>query len=135
MKPVCSSAPLGLARIIASLLLLSLLSTLSFAAASISASEAKNHAGENATVCGQVASTHYAATSKGQPTFLNIDQPYPNQIFTILIWGSDRAKFGAPEATYRGKRVCVTGLVEMYKNAPEVTAHRPNQISLGSENQ
>jgi hypothetical protein len=29
--------------------------------------EAKNHIGENATVCGPVAGTHYAASSRGAP--------------------------------------------------------------------
>ena len=47
------------------------------------------------TVCGIVASAHYAASSKGQPTFVNLDKPYPNQIFTVLIWGSDRGNRSA----------------------------------------
>jgi len=46
-----------------------------------SASEAKEHFGESATVCGDVVSTRYAASTKGQPTFLNLDKPYPNQGF------------------------------------------------------
>jgi hypothetical protein len=28
---------------------------------------------------------------------LNLDEPYSKELFTILIWSSDRAKFGAPE--------------------------------------
>src|SRR5215470_13631698 len=66
----------------------------------LTSAEAKNHIGERATVCGKVASTHYAARTKGSPTFINLDEPYPNQIFTILIWGSDRPKFGEPESSY-----------------------------------
>ena len=62
----------------------------------ITAAEAKEHVGETRTVCGKVASTHFASKSKGEPTFLNLDEPYPKEVFTILIWGSDRAKFGAP---------------------------------------
>jgi hypothetical protein len=42
-----------------------------------------------ATVCGKVVSTHYAKSSKGEPTFLNLDEAYPNEVFTILIWGPD----------------------------------------------
>ena len=61
----------------------------------ITAAEAKDHVGETRTVCGKVVSTHYAAKSNGEPTFLNLDEPYPKEVFTILIWGSDRAKFGA----------------------------------------
>jgi hypothetical protein len=71
----------------------------------ITAREAKDHVGEVRTVCGKVASTHYAAGSKGQPTFLNLDEPYPGEIFTILIWGSDRSKFSTPETKHRDAQV------------------------------
>src|SRR6202040_1200401 len=81
----------------------------------ITAAEAKDHVGETRTVCGKVASTHFAAKSKGQPTFLNLDEAYPKSVFTILIWGSDRAKFGTPETKYKGERVCVTGKITTYR--------------------
>lgn len=97
---------------------------------SISATEAKNHVGENARVCGEVASTHYSERSRGNPTFINLDKPYPNQVFTIVIWGSDRAKFGDPEEKYRGQHICVTGIITMYRGSPEVVAHEPSQIAI-----
>ena len=56
----------------------------------MTAAEAKNHVGENPTVCGKVVSARFAKDSKGQPTFLNLDEPYPRQIFTIVVWGSNR---------------------------------------------
>ena len=95
---------------------------------SISAAEAKDHVGEQATVCGDVVSTHYAARSRGSPTFINLDKPYPNQIFTIVIWGSDRPKFGDPKEKYRSKHVCVTGAISLYRGVPEVIPHDPSQI-------
>jgi hypothetical protein len=73
----------------------------------LTAAEAKDHIGELNVVCGKVASTRYAATTRGKPTFLNLDNPYPSQVFTILIWGENREKFGAPEEKYRKKQVCV----------------------------
>jgi hypothetical protein len=100
------------------------------AQSSIRAAEAKNHLGETRTVCGRVASTHFAAQSRGNPTFLNIDEPYPKEIFTVLIWGSDRPKFGDPEETYRDKRMCVTGKITEYKSVPEIVAHEPSQLKL-----
>ena len=107
---------------------------LSFATAAqsikITAREAKNHVGEIATVCGKVVSTHFAASSKGQPTFLNLDEPYPKEIFTILIWGSDRSKFGIPESKYRDARVCVTGKIAIYRGTPETIATEPSQIAV-----
>jgi DNA/RNA endonuclease YhcR with UshA esterase domain len=95
----------------------------------LSATEAKDHIGETATVCGDVASTHYAASTKGQPTFLNLDKPYPSQIFTVLIWGSNRHKFGAPEKEFNGKRICVTGKITEYRGTPEIVADEPGQIA------
>jgi DNA/RNA endonuclease YhcR with UshA esterase domain len=96
----------------------------------ITAAEAAKHVGERATVCGHVVSTHYAVRSKGSPTFLNLDEPYPRQIFTITIWGSDRPKFGDPEAKYGNKRVCVTGLIKDYRGVPEVIVEQSSQVEL-----
>lgn len=99
----------------------------------LSASDAKAHVGEQATICGKVVSTRFAETTHGSPTFLNFDQPYPNQIFTLLIWGSDRSRFGDPETSYRGKRLCVTGKISSYKGIPEVVATDPSQVKLEEE--
>src|SRR5690349_24038353 len=95
----------------------------------LTAAEAKDHVGETATVCGNVVSTRYAASTKGQPTFLNLDKPYPNQILTVVIWGNNRSKFGRPEVEYDEKRICVTGKITEYRGVPEVIAEAPAQIS------
>ena len=96
----------------------------------ITAAEAKDHIGDRATVCGKVASTHYAKNSKGEPTFLNLDEPYPKEIFTILIWGSDRGKFGTPESEYKSLQVCVTGKITSYRGVPEIVASEHGQIEI-----
>jgi hypothetical protein len=92
--------------------------------------EAREHRGENATVCGNVASTRYAPSTKGQRTFLNLDKPYPNQVFTALIWGSNRSKFGRPKVEYHEKRICVTGKITEYRGVPEIIADDPAQIKV-----
>jgi hypothetical protein len=56
-------------------------------AAPLSAKEAASHVGENATVCGVVASAKFAAGSRSQPTFLDMGRPYPNSAFTAVIFG------------------------------------------------
>jgi DNA/RNA endonuclease YhcR with UshA esterase domain len=96
----------------------------------LTAAEAKDHIGEKATVCGTVASARYAEGSKGQPTFLNLDEPYPKDIFTILIWGSDRDKFGQPETKFQNAKICVTGSITSYRGSAEIIASDPNQITL-----
>jgi micrococcal nuclease len=96
----------------------------------LTTAEAKDHIGDRATVCGKVVSTHYAKNSKGEPTFLNLDEPYPREVFTILIWGSDREKFGTPEDGYKGLQVCVTGKITSYRNRPEIAAAERGQIEI-----
>jgi hypothetical protein len=96
----------------------------------LSPAEAKQHVGEIATVCGLVASTKFAAGTRGQPTFLNLDRPYPNQIFTILIWGTDRSRFGEPELEFREKRVCVSGEIAEYRGVPEIVLSDPARLTV-----
>src|SRR5262245_38957530 len=93
----------------------------------ITPAQAKDHVGKRATVCGVVASANFAARSSGQPTFLNLDEPYPRHIFTAVIWIEDRAKFGKPE-TLKGRRVCVSGLVEDYRGKPQIVLQDADQL-------
>jgi DNA/RNA endonuclease YhcR with UshA esterase domain len=100
----------------------------------LTAAEAKAHIGETATVCGTVASARYAAQSRGRPTFLNLDAPYPNQVFTVVIWGDARLNFPEPpEAAYRRKRICVTGLIETYRGVPQIVVRTPATIRAPSQ--
>jgi len=96
----------------------------------LKAAEAKDHVGEKATVCGKVVSARFAKDSKGQPTFLNLDEPYPNHIFTIVIWGSDRGKFGDIVTKYSVKDVCATGKISSYEGKPEIAVSDPSQIEI-----
>jgi DNA/RNA endonuclease YhcR with UshA esterase domain len=98
-------------------------------AAFVSPEDASSHVGETATVCGVVASAKFAANSRSQPTFLDLGKPYPNAPFTAVIFESDRAKFGTPETALRGKRICVTGVVSLYRGKPEIILSDPSQIS------
>jgi DNA/RNA endonuclease YhcR with UshA esterase domain len=50
----------------------------------------------------------------------------------VWIWGGSRAKFGAPEETYRNKNICVTGRIESYRGEPEIIASDPAQLSTDS---
>jgi micrococcal nuclease len=105
--------------------------SISLAQETISPQDAANFIGESKTVCGTVASAHFAAKVKGQPTFINLDMPYPNQIFTVLIWGSDRSKFEKPpETLFSGKEICVTGMIQSYQGRPEIIVKEPGQIKV-----
>jgi len=99
----------------------------------IQAAEAAQHIGEVAEVCGRVASAAHIAAVKGQPTFLNLERPYPDQPFNVVIWGSARSRFDAPpERAYDGKDICVTGLIETYRGKPQIVVTDPDQIVMVS---
>jgi hypothetical protein len=98
-------------------------------AASLTPDDAGNHVGQNATVCDVVAQTNFDADTQFWPTFLDFGKPYPNQVFTAVIYGVDRAKFGTPGTTLQGKRVCVTGSVREYRGKPEIILNDPIQLT------
>jgi len=103
-----------------------LLSSSGTFAESITASQAKAHEGENATVCGTVASEHTASSSRGEPTFVNLDAAYPKEVFTMLVWGDDRKSVGTLPTT--GSHVCVTGLIKDYRGVPEIVVKSSGQV-------
>ena len=83
----------------------------------IAVRDTPDHAGQQATVCGQVDTARWIFDVPGHPTWLNFSRPYPNMTFTALIWGEERRAWpvgGKPEEIYLGKAVCVSGLVEAY---------------------
>ncbi|MEW5857599.1 MAG: hypothetical protein AB1861_09490 [Cyanobacteriota bacterium] len=98
----------------------------------ISWNEARYHIGERTTVYGPVASTYWATGSKGQPTFINLGNAYPNtNRFTAIIWVQNRGNFSfAPESYYGGKTISVTGLIVDYEGVPEIEVTSPSQIQV-----
>lgn len=94
--------------------------------------EAKQYVGEEVTVCGPVMGSHYAQSSNGQPTFLNLgaDYPDPNR-FVVLIWGQHRMKFPTnPEIYFKDQTICVTGKVTIYDGLAEIMVDDPVMISI-----
>lgn len=107
-------------------LLLAVLVGLPFVQAQVlTTGQAKEHVGSNATVCGLIASERTASGSPGTPTFLNLDQPYPNQTFTVLIWGSDRASVGEIPKT---GHICAKGTISLYKSVPEIVVRSSTSL-------
>lgn len=94
--------------------------------------EARGRFGETLSVQGPVVSTHFAATSNGQPTFLNLGVDYPDQgRLQVVIFGDARGAFSVPpEAMYEGKTIVVTGTVEDYKGVSEIIVDSPDDIAI-----
>jgi hypothetical protein len=45
------------------------------------------------------------------------------------VYGENRAKFGTPETSLRGKRICVTGKIIDYHGKPEIVLTDPGQVT------
>ena len=101
----------------------------SFAAESLEPEEAANHIGEQATVCGMVASSKFATQARGKPTFLNLGKPYPEHVFTALVWGSDRQAFSYAPESLLGTEICVHGAIAAFRGKPEIVVTQPSQIT------
>ena len=83
----------------------------------LGSTQAEEHVGETGTVCGVVVAAQYLPSRPGRPTFLNIDEPYPNQAFNVVIWGEQRRAFPLnrkPEVHMLGKTLCTTGAISAY---------------------
>ena len=98
-------------------------------AADLRPEDTARHVGETATVCGVVASAMFEANVQDQPTLLDLGRPAPNAVFTAVIYGGDRPKFGTPETSLRGKGICVTGQTSDYHRKPEIVLSDPSQLT------
>ncbi len=96
----------------------------------VTPAQAKDFVGKKAVVCGTVASASYIEKGKDSPTLINLDAAYPKQIFTVVIYGKDRKKFGKPEADYLKKKVCASGTVTLFKKLPQIVVSEPVQLTV-----
>jgi len=94
----------------------------------ITAAQAREHDGETATVCGVAQNEHTAATTRGKPTFIDLDSSFPYQIFSILVWDEDRPNVG--ELPHTGSKVCVTGLINYYHGVPRIVVKNSAQFGI-----
>jgi DNA/RNA endonuclease YhcR with UshA esterase domain len=93
----------------------------------IPANEAASHVNEWATVQGVVAKVF---TSKGGNTFLNIGASYPNQTFTGCIPPASPVSKSPPLSGIEGKRVKISGRIEIYKGKPEIRINTASQVEV-----
>lgn len=87
--------------------------------------------GEVATICGHVGSSRYVRSARGTPTYINLGPAFPDHVFTILIWGSDRHRFSYPPESIDGT-LCAHGEISLYEGTPQMIVSSPNQLSYQS---
>ena len=91
--------------------------------------EAAQHVGQHETVEGTVVKVF---TSKGN-TFLNFGAASPNQTFTGWIPKNSPVAADASLSALEGKRVRITGIIELYKSKPEIKIMSKSQIEASKD--
>lgn len=98
----------------------------------LTAREAKDHIGQQATVCGTVAGWRHLGASWGNPISLDLDKLYPNEPFSVVIWARNRTKFRDPE-DYRNRNICVTGRIGSHRGKAEMIISDPSRLTTDVE--
>jgi len=98
-----------------------------FSQTKIIAKEASRHLNEKVMVCDQVYGGKYL--SGAHLTLIDVGGSHPDELLTLVIKGDDRKKFtSAPEDSFKGTKVCITGQIIDYKGKPEIMITDPEQI-------
>ena len=98
------------------------------------ASDAEQHLGKAVTICGEVGGTRILNMYHGGPTFIDLDFPYPNQTFTIVILEKGKElKFKFAKGLNNKKIICVTGRVQKHENKPQIVIAHPGKIETPCE--
>jgi hypothetical protein len=84
--------------------------------------EYRNHIGKTETLCDTVYGVKIYSDTL---TILSMGDNIPNQRFTIAVKGN---KIQLDWANLKRKHLCVTGVIELYKNTIQITAAQTNQI-------
>jgi DNA/RNA endonuclease YhcR with UshA esterase domain len=91
----------------------------------IGASEASKYYDQEMIVTGKVAQV----TIRPKVVFLNIDTPFPNSPFTLVIFYGETNKFGDLKAL-DGKNIEAKGKIKKYRDKPEIILSNANQLKV-----
>ena len=109
-------------------LLMSLVPAL--AGETVAAKDAAKYAGKTVTVVGTVASA-LCTQEKGKSSYINLEQPYPNDPFVVRISGEDCAKMD--QAIFKkGIKISVTGEVNLAEKTKKayMVVKDPAQVKM-----
>ena len=91
----------------------------------IPAKNAAKYFGHKIKVCDKV----YSGSHTSDGTLLYLGEEYPKQLLTLIIKTSDLSKFkGHPDIDFKGKDICITGVVVNDKGKPAIIVTDPKQI-------
>jgi DNA/RNA endonuclease YhcR with UshA esterase domain len=91
----------------------------------IGTGEADKHYGQEMIVTGKVAQV----TIRPKVTFLNLDKPFPNSPFSVVIFHGHSSFFGDANAL-KGKSIEIRGKIKNYNDKPEIALDSTNQLTV-----
>jgi hypothetical protein len=91
----------------------------------IGTSDASKFYGQEMIVTGRVAQV----SIRPHIVFLNMDKPYPNSPFTLVIFPTATNQFGNLKAL-KGESVEARGKIINYHNRPELVLEKANQLKV-----
>jgi TonB family protein len=99
----------------------------------INLQDVANYVGDSVMFCSKIYTTRYYESSDNKPTVLDVQSNFTDPIVNVVILEEDRKNFNdAPEKAYLNKDVCITGVVTMRNNIPNVVVHKREQIKVKS---
>ncbi|MEO8763410.1 MAG: hypothetical protein ABI416_03945 [Ginsengibacter sp.] len=98
-----------------------------FAQPEIKVNDAKNHVGETVRICTKIYGGKYL--EKDTLTLLNAGGNYPGAPLTIVIRAGAAKEFSSnPLVYFKGKDICVTGKIELFKEKPQIVIITKSQL-------
>jgi len=91
----------------------------------IGTADATNHYDQVMIVTGRVAQV----TIRPTVTFLNLDRPFPDSPFTVVIFHGHSSFYGDADAL-KGKSIEIEGKITRYHDKPEIALDRASQLTM-----
>ena len=109
--------------------LLLIFSTNCFSQDTITTANVKDYMDKEVCVLGKVVS--FKLASEGKSTnYINIDKPYPESVFTVVITNNYLEKLNIKIEDFKDKFIYVKGKITTYKNDPKQIPQIYNPISI-----
>jgi hypothetical protein len=100
-----------------------------FSQDTITTSKVKDYMDKEVYVVGKVVSFKLAAEGKNT-NYINIDKPYPESIFTVVITNNYLEKLNIKIEDLNDKTIYIKGKITTYKNDPKQIPQIFNPISI-----
>ena len=100
-----------------------------FSQGTISIAKVKEYMDKEVCVLGKVVSFKLASEGKNT-NYINIDKPYPESVFTVVISNSYLEKLNVKIEELKDKNIYVKGTITTYKNDPKQIPQIYNPISI-----